>query len=438
MPLPDRLEDKGNQLLTRRTLQVRHRREDDPLRRPQIEKRTRARLSTIILDALGTQRGRLADEPPEPVKLQRLAVGGALPSPLSSRVESDTNCPSWSAIANRTDTDRPVGLDLLDAKTEREQDLAVQFLIGLFEELFLPDHQGPVLHQALANAMRLAMETGGTLPELPVLLSDNDLARGRLVRCENPWVRHWFEHVWFEIKGSSRGESLAYFTSKLARFLDDSMLRNILGQKNAPDLGAHFENGGVMLARLARGPVGEFAAQLLGRILLHKVERLMLARSEQAQEARPPFHVYVDEFQEMGAASTLVRILRAARKFNVGLTLASQELRVGGFRGGFSEALVEAAGHFVFFRLGGHGSSDYADLLFPRFYDRDLETLANYQALARVTRSDGKVGIGRSAVPEPDPGTPEAARSVRVWSRRRFGRARKAVEREILNRLEWS
>ena len=74
LPLRDGLKDLGNQLLACGTIHVRHQRDNDSLRRPQIEKRARARLTAIIPDALGTQRVRIADEPSEAVKLELALV----------------------------------------------------------------------------------------------------------------------------------------------------------------------------------------------------------------------------------------------------------------------------------------------------------------------------------------------------------------------------
>src|SRR5574341_2332993 len=100
------------------------------------------------------------------------------------------------------DTDWPIGLNLLDARDERARDLAVQFMLELYEELFLPDHQGPMLHQSLRNGMRLLMETGGILPELPVLFSNHKFLALKLLQSQDPWVRHYFDKVWQQVTGS--------------------------------------------------------------------------------------------------------------------------------------------------------------------------------------------------------------------------------------------
>ena len=360
---------------------------------------------------------------------------GDLVTAVMQRCPSDALTLRRILLMDPSDTERPIGLDLLDAASEREQDMAVQFMLSLYEELFLADHQGPVLHQSLSNGMRLLMETGGSLAELPVLFADRVFLKEKLLRCLNPWVRHYFEDVWLEIKSSERGEYLAYFTSKLARLLDDSTLRNVLGQKDTPDLEVHLNHGGVLLCRLSSGTIGEMNARLLGMILLHKLERITRSRSALEPTQRPPLNVYVDEFHEL-ATSSLIRFLGAARKFNVALHLVNQRLETLPPR--ISDALVGSFGHFAFFRQSaGYGLEELAGLLFPRFAERELMQIPNYHALVRVSGADGQAHVGRLVVPEPSAGCKSTARALRACSRRRYGKLRSCVEQEILRRLGW-
>lgn len=333
------------------------------------------------------------------------------------------------------DTDWPIGLNLLDARTERSRDLAVQFMLELYAELFLPDQQGPMLHQSLRNGMRLLMELGGVLPELPVLFSERKFLEDKLAQSKDPWVRHYFEQVWMEATGSARGEYLGYFTSKLSPFLDDAMLRNILGQRDGLDLGTALDRGDVVLVNLARGAIGDRNARLLGMLLLHKLERLAVERATVAPEKRRPVHIYVDEFHEF-ATEGLGRFLAAARKFNVGLVLAHQRLEMLAPR--LREAILGAVGHVILFRQGGSdGFRALPPLVWPRFGERDLLSLPSYHAVARVTGAGGTPRLGRLSVPRRMGGGIGAADHVRIITRNQLAHPRCDVEREILERLGW-
>ncbi len=334
------------------------------------------------------------------------------------------------------ETDWPIGLNLLDARTERSRDLAVQFMLEAYDELFLPDHQGPMLHQSLRNGMRLLMDVGGVLPELPLLFSDRKFLKAKLTQSKDPWVRHYFEQVWLEVTGSPRGEYLAYFTSKLSPFLDDGMLRNILGQRDGLDVGTALDTGDVVLVNLARGAIGDRNARLLGMLLLHKLERFAMERAAVAPEERQLVHVYVDEFHEFATAG-LGRFLAAARKFNVGLALAHQRLE--SLPPQLRESILGAVGHVILFRQGASdGFGALPPLVWPRFGERDLLSLPSYHAVARVIGRDGTPRLGRLTVPRPIGGGTQAAEQVRLLTWARMARPRGDVEREILERLGWT
>jgi hypothetical protein len=334
------------------------------------------------------------------------------------------------------DTDWPIGLNLLDAKTERACDLAVQFMLELYEEMFLPDQQGPMLHQSLRNGLRLLIELGGVLPELSLLFTNHKFLAHRLMLSKDPWVRHYFEKVWQQFTGSERGEYLAYFTSKLSCFVDDHVLRNIVGQPQGLDISAATEGGGVVLANLSRGAIGDRNSRLLGMLLLHKLERLAMERVAMAPEERQPVHVYVDEFHEF-ATEGFGRFLAAARKFNVGLVLAHQRLET--LSASLREAVLGAVGHVILFRqVADQWFGSLPRLVWPRFGERELLSLPSYHAVVRVVGAEGTPRLGRLTVPQPSGGWMGAADPVRILTRNKLARPRGDVEREILERLGWT
>jgi hypothetical protein len=348
-------------------------------------------------------------------------------------------CPNDEGVLERivlfdpSDTQYPIGLNILDASSERTQDLTIQFMIDLFMKLYLPDHQGPVLHQAMRNGLRLLMEVGGTLPELPQLFSAKALLKRRLRETDDPWVRHYFEQVWLEMSGGTQAEYLGYYTSKFSHFVEDRLLRNILGQRAGLDLPALMDQGGVLLVNLSRGAIGDLNSRLLGMLLLHKLERATLERGLIPRSQRRVFHVYIDEFHELTTTS-LETFLTAARKFQVGLALAHQRLETLPLKA--RELILGTVANFALFRQGsGEGLGALPPLLWPRFSERTLLSVPNFQMLARVTSEEGPGRVGRITVPPPAvPGT-SVYYQVRERSRARFGQERTSVEAELRERL---
>jgi hypothetical protein len=360
---------------------------------------------------------------------------GDLARDVLERLPGDDATLARVALFDPSDRDWPMGLDLLDADTEEEQDLVVQFVFEMFDELFLAEHQGPVLQQSIGNALRLIMETRGCLAEVPLLFTDDAVAKRRIPMARDPFVKHYFTHVWGKTVGQARSEMLGYFTSKLARFLDDRVLRNILSQPARLDLGAFLDGGGILIADLSRGRVGDLNARMLGMILLHRIARATLLRADRPAGDRTPVQVYVDEFHEL-TTPQLYRLLPTARKFNVGFTLAHQRLDM--LPRAAQEAIVGTAGHLVLFRQGDEVFRLPLDELFwPRFGSSDFMHLPNYRALARVTPRSGEARVGRLQVVPVPAGYAERPSQVRERSRERFGRPRAEVEKAILVRIGW-
>ena len=154
-----------------------------------------------------------------------------------------------------------------------------------------------------------------------------------------------------------------------------------------------------------------------------------------APEERQPVHVYVDEFHEFATAG-LARFLAAARKCNVGLTLAHQ--RLAALHPLMREAILGAVGHVVLFRQGADdGFGALPRLVWPRFGEQELLSLTNYGAVARVTSATGEARLGRLKVPRPESGDASAVRKVRFLTRLHFAWPRRKAETQILKRLRW-
>jgi hypothetical protein len=361
---------------------------------------------------------------------------GDLARDVLRRLPGDVATQSRVALFDPSDRDWPMGLNLLDADTEAEQDLVVQFVFEMFDELFLAEHQGPVMHQSIGNALRLIMQTGGCLAEVPLLFTDEAVTKRCVIQARDPFVRHYFTHIWSKTVGQARSEMLAYLTSKLARFLDDRTLRNILSQPTRLDLGAFLDAGGILIADLARGIVGDLNARMLGMVLLHRIARATLRRADQPAAERKPVQVYVDEFHEL-TTPQLYQLLPAARKFHVGFTLAHQ--RLDALPRAAQDTIVGTAGHLILFRQADTILRlPLDDLFWPRFGTEDLVSLPNFRALARVTPRSGDTLIGRLQVPAPAEGSEERIAAVRERSRARFARPRAQVEKAILERIGWA
>ena len=79
----------------------------------------------------------------------------------------------------------------------------------------------------------------------------------------------------------------------------------------------------ILICNLAEGKLGEDTSQLLGTTIITKIQQAAMRRIRNNKEARVPFYLFIDEFQNFATAS-FVKLLSGGRKFGLRLTIAEQ------------------------------------------------------------------------------------------------------------------
>lgn len=355
---------------------------------------------------------------------------GALVDSILERCDPRVHHINRIVVFDAAERQRPIGLDLLAASDEHEQDLVVQFFLSLFRGMFLAEHQGPIFHQAVRNGLFLLMMTGGTLAEFPSVFADTDFLKRRLERCSDPWVTRYFQKTWLGQSDFHRSEALAYITSKLSGFVEDRLMRSMLAQRGGLDVSLLMAERKVLLVNLARARLGDSNARLLARILLHIFH--VAAMRRRVQDSPPLFNLYIDEAHEL-SGWTMDEILTGARKFGLGLTLANQD--VGDYPPFFRQTIFGSVANYLVLRQGKNIDGRIADLGHPRFDQRDFARLADFEAIA-VSMAEGSQWRPRKIrLTPPPPVTNVDPKDIRGRSTQEFGRPRVEVEEALLTSL---
>src|SRR6266446_572681 len=151
-------------------------------------------------------------------------------------------------VVDPCNLDWPIGIDLLEARDQFEEDLAIQFMIELIERITPAFARGPVLYQGVRNSMRLVFDYGGRLTDIPELLTNRAFRLSRLAAASDPWLYRYWSSVFPDlVKSTEDGGFVAYVTSKFSQFLEDRCLRNIFGQRGGLDFGRAIETGEFLL-----------------------------------------------------------------------------------------------------------------------------------------------------------------------------------------------
>src|SRR3989344_5135883 len=253
-----------------------------------------------------------------------------------------------------SDTQRPMGFNMLDAKTEEQKHFIVSSIIGLMYKLFDP-HQtgiiGPRFEHAIRNAMLTVMyEPGSTFVEVVRALTDATYVQELLPKVQYPIIRRYWTDQIAQTSDFHKSEVLDYIVSKFGRFVTNKMIRNIIGQSvSSFDFRKVMDEGKILLVNLSKGKIGEENSNFLGLILVPKILVAAMSRQDMPIDQRRDFFLYVDEFQNF-ATPDFAQILSEARKYRLNLIVANQF--IGQMEEDVKNAIFGNVGSIISFRVG--------------------------------------------------------------------------------------
>ena len=341
-------------------------------------------------------------------------------------------------LLDPTDTDFPVGLNMLEYETESQRHFLIQELVSVISRLMedefgygaVREFAGPLFFQHMRMNLLLTMsnpEDPGTLQEFYTIHQEKDYWRRWLpLRIDDPQLKRWVTYVLPNtdyLKQGSEGATMGgYVGSKFEGFVFDPMLRNIFSQKRSTiNLRELMDSGKILLVNLAKGELTEANSRFLGMVLLAKLQAAAMGRVRIPQHERRNFHVYVDEFQSI-ATQSFITLLSEARKFGLSLILANQFIsQIKDER--ILHAIFGNVGTLICFRLGQADAEIMEREMFPVFSRSDLINLPNWHAyMATLTNGQTVPPFNVQTLQSSAQYDRARASAVRKQSRRRYGR----------------
>lgn len=289
---------------------------------------------------------------------------------------------------NASDTQRPMGLNLLEYETEEDQHIIINSFIAMLYKMYDPNHQGimgPKLERAIRNVMLTAMiDKNSTLVDVLRLLIDAEYAKTFIPKIQDPLVKKYWTDEIAQTSDFHKSETMGYFVSKFDKFVTDKLMRNILGQpKSSFKISQVMAEKKILLVDLAKGKIGEENSNFLGLILVPKILGAALARHrllEQGQDF-PDFYLYVDEFQNF-ATPDFKTILSEARKYKLNLIVAHQFIEQ--LSEEIKNAIFGNVGSMCVFRTGAEDAEFLEHYLAPTFNKQDISNLPVGNAYVRL------------------------------------------------------
>jgi len=345
-------------------------------------------------------------------------------------------------VFNPSDMDRPMGLNMLEAKNEDQKDFAVQEMIAIFYKLFPPEMIGPMFEHNMRNVMLTLMadiNDPGTVIDIPRMFTDDDYVKIYLKRVKDPVVRAFWEKEMAKTSDFHKSEMLGYLISKVGRFVGNEMMRNIMGQQHSSfDFRDVMDKGKILLVNLAKGTTGEVNAKLLGMIIVAKLQMAAMGRAELPEDQRKDFYLYIDEFQNF-VTDSIATILSEARKYRLDLVIAHQylgQLMDEKGKSTIKDAVLGNAGTICCLRIGPEDSEMLAKEFAPTFGAYDLLNVEQYTAYTKLLIDNTAAKPFNMKLYPPVKGNRELAGAIKELSRLKFGRDRAIVEAEIMERTK--
>lgn len=350
-------------------------------------------------------------------------------------------------VFDPADTDRPMGLNLLEAKTEEEKDRASLDAMEIFIKLFGNEIFGPRIQHYFRNGCLTLMddeEEGATLIDVPRLFVDDDFQRYKVSKCKNVVVRSFWEHEIAKTGAREKEEMIPYFSAKFGPFVTNSTMRNIIGQpKSAFQIRDIMDSGKILLVNLSKGKIGDINAQLLGLIFVNKVNMAALGRADIPQKDRKRFYLYVDEFQNF-VTDAFATILSEARKYELGLIMAHQYIgqlvgkteAYGQSSTKMRDAVFGNVGTILSFKIGAEDAEYMAKEMAPVLSEQDVIGIPNFNCYVKLNiNNTTSRPFSMATIYDESQRNDKLAGLIKEYSRMKYGRKKVFVNQEIEDRI---
>ena len=259
-----------------------------------------------------------------------------------------------------------------------------------------------------------------TLADIPALLGD-DAYRHRLTAgVRDPVLRGFWD--WYEqLSVPTRAHSIGPLMNKLRAFLLRRFARQaIAAGPSTFDMSGVLDHGGLCLARLPKGILGEETAQLAGSFIVARTWQAASRRARVPETARPDAGLYIDEAQNfLNLPYPLEDMLAEARAYRLSVTMAHQNLAQ--LPPDLRQGISANARSQVIFSVSPEDARDLERHTAPVLTAHDLSHLGAYQAAARLVAGRAETPAFTFRTQPLPPAVPGRARLIRRAARAAHG-----------------
>ncbi|GAB0175282.1 MAG: hypothetical protein HHAS10_11610 [Candidatus Altimarinota bacterium] len=355
-------------------------------------------------------------------------------------------------IFDPADYERPMGLNMLDiiatdpALRSIEKDRAALDATSIFIKMYGDEIFGPRIQHYFRNGCLTLMddeEEGGTLIDVPRLFVDEGFMKYKTSKIKNVMVKAFWDHEYAQTGDREKQEMIPFFSAKFGPFITNTTMRNIIGQtKSAFNLRQVMDQQKVLMVNLSKGRIGDLNAQLLGLIMVSKINMAAMSRADIPEDQRKDFYLYVDEFQNF-ATDTFGEILSEARKYRLALIMAHQFIaQIGGSgakkgdKPSIKDAVFGNAGTIMSFKVGAEDAEYLEKEYAPMLSQQDIIGIANFTTYCKLNIDNATTRpFDLKTIWDNTYKNAEVSKIIKEYSRKMYGRKKEYVDMEIEARM---
>jgi len=283
---------------------------------------------------------------------------------------------------NPADKDFPINLNPLEVTNREEAELVVSGLMAIFTKVWANVWSARMEYILRNCFLTLTEHDNTTLEDVLKLLSNRTYRDELVAKTKDQALQHFWREEYDKMPDRLQKEAIAPIQNKVGQFATSPMIRRIIGRpKSTISIDNIMNEGKILLANLSQGRLGEDNANLLGAMLITKIQLSAMRRVDIQEETRRDFYLYVDEFQNF-ATTSFIKILSEARKYRLSLTLANQYMAQ--IPEEVTKAILGNAGTMISFAIGADDAliinKEFAEV----FSQNDLVNLSNYQIALKL------------------------------------------------------
>jgi len=234
---------------------------------------------------------------------------------------------------NPDDLEYPIGINLMELTPNlseedslREKEFIAESVVSLFRKVFASDMKNSPhrIEYILRNTIHTAFTVENpTLFTIFDLLNNPFYQRKIVSKLQDEDLKNFWKYEYGKAGDYQKVKMVSPITARIGRFLFSPSAKRILEQPKSTINFDDILNGKILICNLAKGKLGEDTSQVLGIMILNKLQLSALKRARFQAKERKDFYLYIDEFQHF-ATKSFVEMLSESRKYKLNLTIAEQ------------------------------------------------------------------------------------------------------------------